>query len=664
MATDITYFFVYRRKFEIVKRRKKIINIFLRLYYLFKKDAEIHIEYLLSLPKISENAKEGSARRSVIMKNLKVSLKFIVSFGTILVLFLISIGTASLGISRAKASYKEFYTTDYKVISSIYEIRLNQRKGLYEMMLGVMSDGQEAKEHVGNVDQYMSAIESDLQWIHANYTEDLSALKEFETQLQNTMQLQNEIAEYAVMGTEEATQQARKIFLEEYNPQVESCISCLVDAFNQMESVSAKNYEDSVKMQNMLTAVAVGVAAVAFIITCIIGLKLTGYILVPVKKFEESIDQIVKGNLSTRVDYDSQDEFGAMAISMGKMTSSVAAIIKDIETVLSAMAAGDFTIHSTDQGLYVGDYETIFHSMKKIRDSFNATLHTLNQSANQVSNGSDQVSSGAQALSQGATEQASSVEELAASINEISNNINQNAEGAKEASNKSALVGEEVGESNRRMHDMLDAMAKINASSGEIGKIIKTIEDIAFQTNILALNAAVEAARAGAAGKGFAVVADEVRNLASKSAEASKNTAVLIENSLNAVENGKKIADETAKSLESVMSGVSEAAGMMDSIAKASQEQADAITQITLGIDQISSVVQTNSATAEQSAAASEELSSQAQLLKELVHKFRLDGEPSASVQSYSAPDNSAGYSEYAEPESSQNVYYGSNDKY
>lgn len=279
MATDITYFLVYRRKFKIVKGRKKITNIFLRLYYLFKKYAEILIECLLSLPKISENAKEGSARRSVIMKNLKVSLKFIVSFGTILVLFLISIGTASLGISKAKSSYKEFYTTDYKVISSIYEIRLNQRKGLYEMMMGVISDGQEAREHINNVNQYMTAISNDLQWIHANYTEDLSALKQFETELENSMQLQNEIAEYAVAGTAEADEQARKLLLEEYSPQVESCISCLIDAFNQMESVSAKNYEDSLKMQNMLTGVTVGVAVVAFVLTCIIGLKLTSYIL-------------------------------------------------------------------------------------------------------------------------------------------------------------------------------------------------------------------------------------------------------------------------------------------------------------------------------------------------------------------------------------------------
>ena len=333
----------------------------------------------------------------------------------------------------------------------------------------------------------------------------------------------------------------------------------------------------------------------------------------------------MKGNLSADVEYDSKDEFGEMATYMHEMTTGVAAIIKDIERILTAMAGGDFSARSADRSSYIGDYKKILQAMIGIKAALNTTMTTLNQSADQVASGSDQVSSGAQALSQGATEQASSVEELAATINDISNRINENAHGAETASKKSDMVSEIAGEGNRRMQDMLSAMADISNSSGEIGKIIKTIEDIAFQTNILALNAAVEAARAGSAGKGFAVVADEVRDLASKSAEASKNTAVLIENSLAAVENGRRIADETAGALEKVVSGIQEATDMMDSIARASREQADAITQITVGIDQISSVVQTNSATSEESAAASEELSSQAQIMKDLVRKFKLD---------------------------------------
>lgn len=377
---------------------------------------------------------------------------------------------------------------------------------------------------------------------------------------------------------------------------------------------------------------------------------------------------MVKGNLSEEVDYRSEDEFGLMAHAMRDVTRGVGSIIKDIEMVLSAMGNGDFTVHSFASEKYVGDYHKIYMAMKLIKENFNGTLTTLNHSADQVSSGSDQVSSGAQALSQGATEQASSVEELAASINEISGHINKNAQNAQEAGNKAVVVGNVAGESNRRMQDMLNAMSDINAASGEIGKIIKTIEDIAFQTNILALNAAVEAARAGAAGKGFAVVADEVRNLASKSAEASKNTAVLIENSLHAVENGKRIADDTAKSLEEVMTGIQDATSMMESIAKASHEQAEAITQITIGIDQISSVVQTNSATAEESAAASEELSGQAQIMKELVRKFRLEGQSSSPSPSpvemphYEAPDDS----DYVDLSSytSTPTSYGSGEKY
>ena len=200
----------------------------------------------------------------------------------------------------------------------------------------------------------------------------------------------------------------------------------------------------------------------------------------------------------------------------------------------------------------------------------------------------------------------------------------RNAENALSANEKAVEMGRRITESNRQMQDMIHAMDEISSSSKEIGKIIKTIEDIAFQTNILALNAAVEAARAGEAGKGFAVVADEVRSLASKSADASNSTSALIENSLRAVLNGTRIADDTAKNLSDVVSGVKDVVATIGQISNDSTEQADAIGQVTQGIDQVSSVVQTNSATAEESAAASEELSGQAQLLKKLISQFRL----------------------------------------
>lgn len=594
------------------------------------------------------------------MKNLKVGKKFIVSFGSILLLFLISVVAAGIGISKAKASYQQFYEQEYGAVTQIDQIRLNLQGALKELMLGVAStDPQYSVAQAKKVDSCMANIQTNLEWIYNNYKGDLSLLKEFESKRAANASVRQQVVEYASMGTSEGNQKATDIALNQYNPQVEEYTEILERAYEAIEQESADAYQSSMRMQSILLGVSIAIAVVAFAFTCLIALNLTKNILVPVKTIEDAMKEVVKGNLSVEVSYDAQDEFGDMAHNMHVMTTGVGSIIRDIEHVLSAMASGDFTVTSTAKQLYIGDYQKIFSSMKQIRDSLSHTLTTLNRSADQVSSGSDQVSSGAQALSQGATEQASSVEELAASINEISNNINRNAAGAQEASRRSMEVGTEAGESNRRMHDMLDAMSEINASSGEIGKIIKTIEDIAFQTNILALNAAVEAARAGAAGKGFAVVADEVRNLASKSADASKNTAVLIENSLHAVENGKKIADETAKSLESVMTGVQEAAGMMDSIARASKEQAEAITQITVGIDQISSVVQTNSATAQESAAASEELSSQAQILKDLVRRFKLLDEASSGY----TPASSAPVS-HVSSDSKEELYYGGNDKY
>lgn len=366
----------------------------------------------------------------------------------------------------------------------------------------------------------------------------------------------------------------------------------------------------------LLIAVAVA-SAIAFWLANGIG--------TPARLCANRLKELARGDLKGEVfQFRRDDELGLLAEATDAIVSTINEIISDMDWGLGQIAAGNLTADSNAKELYIGDFQSLSNSMQKIMVQLTDALQQVRQSADQVSSGSEQVSSAAQALSQGTTQQASSVEELAAAINEISAQVRQTADHAQAAREKTELTGRVVEESNQQMQDMISAMDVISAKSAEIKKVIKTIEDIAFQTNILALNAAVEAARAGEAGKGFAVVADEVRNLASKSAEASKGTAALIDGTVDAVEQGTKIAHETAKTLAQVVESTAETVQMVVGISDAAGGQASSLAQVTQGIDQISSVVQTNSATAEESAAASEELSGQAQMLKGLIGTFKL----------------------------------------
>lgn len=413
------------------------------------------------------------------------------------------------------------------------------------------------------------------------------------------------------------------IFSSEYIEYQEKMDS-LIDEFQ--EDVVTRSNAEIVEVKKELQSL---ILRTIFILSLLIILTIIEYtviklkIVIPINKVEKHFSRIASGDLRTSIDVEeSKSEIGMLVGSVKKMQDMLLNYIDLIDSTLTSIAKGDLRIDIEQE--FIGDFKSIKTSLESIINSFNDDFYEINLSAEQVASASEQVAAGAQALSQGATEQASSVEELASTINEISDGIKQCADSASlacEVSDQSAL---QVGFGSRCMDDMMTSMGEISEKSNEISKIIKTIDEIAFQTNILALNAAVEAARAGQYGRGFAVVADEVRSLAGKSAKAAQNTAILIEEAIKTVENGVKIAKETAKALDLVVNGVEKTTNYINGISSSVHSQEIAITQILSGIEQISIVVQMNSATAEESAAASEEMSAQAQILKELVEKFHL----------------------------------------
>ncbi|QHQ62751.1 HAMP domain-containing protein [Anaerocolumna sedimenticola] len=368
--------------------------------------------------------------------------------------------------------------------------------------------------------------------------------------------------------------------------EADEALQKLVD-YNKLLSTNTINTNaENFKKQ---TALMIGVMIIGIILAVLFGLLLANMISKQLNRLVKAANRIADGDLDVTIDVYSNDEVGILAKAFKKMT-----------------------------------------------DNVNQVMTNINSAAEQVASGSKQVSDSSMALSQGATEQASSIEELTASLEEISSQTKLNAQNANQANDLAEVAKNNAEHGNLQMNEMLKAMEDINDSSSNISKIIKVIDEIAFQTNILALNAAVEAARAGQHGKGFAVVAEEVRNLAARSANAAKETTDMIEGSIKKVEIGTKIANETADALTKIVTDVTKAASLVGDIAVASNEQAVGIEQINQGIMQISEVIQTNSATSEEGASASEELSSQALLLREMVGNFKLK----QNTTNYNSIDN------------------------
>lgn len=414
-----------------------------------------------------------------------------------------------------------------------------------------------------------------------------------------------------------------------YGTQYRDYVQQTNDLMDQLDSAIDVRMKGRVEYVSRITSFVEILSYVTLVVMFGVIIKLVGFIIHkltrPILKLRGIVEQLAEGDLNAEVDLKPDEtEVGSIVKAIHSLQDFQKEIILDIRDLLGKMGDGNFDIKTSCEENYRGDYRDILLSIRKINRTLSAALTEFDQSSRQISAGSDQVSATAQSIAKGAADQAASVEELDATVQQVSVHVKDTAQKALEANERVKGAAAATVAAEEHVQTLRKTMNEISENSDRVGRIIHTIEDIAFQTNILALNAAVEAARAGEAGKGFAVVADEVRNLASKSAEASKNTTELIEAAIQSAQDGQKAVDEVANSITELNEGTKPVAKAMLEIAKATEEQSQALAQITSGIDQISAVVQNNSATSEESAAASEELSGQAQVLKDLIGRFQL----------------------------------------
>ena len=564
------------------------------------------------------------------IKNMKIRKSLIMGFGITIVVSAIIIIVSLVLMAMQKGQYTDIldkYVASNELVS---ECRIDYNIAARNLRDAVLSGD------MTNVDATNSKI---------------SELSAQLTELSNTYPLDDKTELNSFISLVEAWEKEAASIGETARTNQQKAAEMLVNdctpVLNQMatagDGLAAKlqaEQEAIIKRQSTVSNIAMICIVVAMIIATLVVLRLALIIIksivIPTEKVRAALVGFSEGKLDIPVDYESKSELGEMCDALRTSQKVLDSVIKDACRLLEEMSEGNFNCRTDAEQYYVGELSDMLKSIQIINRSLSDTLAQISLSGEQVSSGSDQVSTGAQALAQGATEQASAVQELSATIAEISSRSQSNAKRSEDAIDHSKNADLRVRESADYMEEMVKAMEKISSSSEEIGKIIATIENIAFQTNILALNAAVEAARAGSAGKGFAVVADEVRNLATKSDQAAKATKELIDNSITSVQDGSEIVKRVSESLDKTVEATNESMSALQEIAKAVEEEAEAIAQVTEGIDQISSVVQTNSATSEQSAAASEELSSQASLMKGLLSKFRLRSDSTSS--SYSAP--------------------------
>ncbi|MCL2754887.1 MAG: methyl-accepting chemotaxis protein [Oscillospiraceae bacterium] len=562
------------------------------------------------------------------MKNLKVRTKLFISF-TVVVTLAVVVGVVGIvGMLQIAQSGDNMYreiTAPLPYLARIQETLQNARVQVREMVLSA-KDGD-----MTGVDRSMELILElvALQDEQLNtYAQTLSP-----GQRETLFNRARDIYENQLIDTVVAINVAcKELNFVEVGRRMETCRILsdeILGIYDEMLVITVTRSQEAAQGGNNIANMSLAFIVAALIFVVVVALSLTAYITSligkPLSFMSRALEQVgSRGDLTIPADIGASaqecaswgDEIGSCARSFGGLIAHLSEVSRTLEEI----SKGNLSVNVTQ----LSDADNIGRSLKALLDNLNDMFGQIREASNQVTSGSGQVADGASALASGATQQAATLQQISASISDISEKTQENAVRTSQAAELAHTIMGSAEKGSDQMAQMIAAVNEINAANQNISKVIKVIDDIAFQTNILALNAAVEAARAGAAGKGFAVVAEEVRNLAAKSAESAKDTSSLIANSMQKATLGTQIADNTAKSLREIVSGIEQSDVIIAEIARSSSEQNVAIRQINDAVGGVTDVVQQNSATAEQSAAASEEMSGQANMLEGLVKKFRL----------------------------------------
>ncbi len=551
------------------------------------------------------------------MKNKRVGTKMLLSVGITLLLSLVMIVISIQTIISTRSNYNTILNGQVSITEAVLESEMEVNSIARQLRdMALFGYSQSTMDEIQNS---ITTLTTTTDTIRNLYTGEDDLATQYIQQVEDWEAVFGDISQALQAGD---SAQVNQLIQNQCTPKLNQAVSTGESLIQQLDAQSTQLID---KLENQITRDII-ILVVLVVISILAGIGLNLYtvrsIVRPLRKAEDAVVAFSQGNLSYALDYESKDEIGGICDAVRTSQEILHNTIEDIVGVTKRLADGDLSCVVTQQ--YPGELAPIKENIEYLLEQLNDTMSSILQAADQVAAGADQVSTGSQALAQGSTEQASAVEELSATINDLDNSAQENRKTAQTAKDRADQAAEQVRISNERMQEMRKAMGEILTGQKDIGKIIETIENIAFQTNILALNAAVEAARAGSAGKGFAVVADEVRNLASKSDSAAKQTKKLIESSMAAVERGGELAEDVDVNMQKTVECAGAAIEYMDKLAESTISEAEAIAQLTTGVDQISSVVQTNSATSEESAAASEELSSQAVMMKQMVQRFHL----------------------------------------